>query len=143
MDIMFICKEASLSSFITNLTFAIKAQNDGSKAGVVFTEEALMAISGGGVCGWPLLLRERSVNIKISKALRELGIPAMSTRDAREIDIKNLMKEAKNKGVTLLSCPLWSGLLGDEGKIPAEVVKIDIESLIDEIRTAKTIIGSF
>ena len=143
MDIIFICKEATVSSFITNLTLAMEAQKKGDKAGVVFTEEALSVVNGASVPGWPPPLLEREVIIKISKGIKQLDIPAMDPQNEREINIKHLMEEAKERGVSLIYCPLWSNLLGHKKGFAVDIPRIEVEKFLDEILTAKTVIGSF
>ena len=143
MDIFFICKDAEESSAITNLVLAIEAKKNGADVGVLFTEGALASVSGEQIWDWPWLLDDWDVRVKIAHNAQNMNIPVISARDSRETDLGCLITEAKNNGISLQACPLWTGLLGIKGKLSPEITEIDMATLLKELQETKKVIGVF
>ena len=142
MDIMLICRDALENSVISNIAMAMEAKKNGSNAGVVFTQEALVALAGGSF-RWSPLMENRDTKIKVSKNATAMGIQIASEKDKRWTDIYRLLRSAKEAGISLMACPLWSQLLQVEGKLPPEISTVDSQTLFKEMNQAKTIIGGF
>ena len=142
MEILFVCRDALENSVIANLVMAMEAKKAGMDAGVLFTEEALAGL-GGGAFAWAPLLADRDTRITVAKKAKEKGIPVISSLDKRETDIKPLVKAAKDAGVGLFACPVWSDLLELRGRLPAEVQEIDLPMALKLLSGAKRVIGTF
>jgi len=142
MDIILICRDALENSFLSNIGVAMEARRNGSEVGIVFTQEALAALAGGAL-RWSPLLENRATKITVAKNATAMGLPFASEKDKRWTDIYRLLKSAKEAGVALVACPLWSKLLEVEGKLPPEISSIDSPSLFMKMEKAKIIIGGF
>ena len=142
MDIILICRDALENSLLGNIGMALEAKKNGSSPGILFTQEALAAVAGQSF-RWSPLLENRGTKIAVSKNATAMGIQLASERDKRWTDINRLIKSAKEAGIPLMACPLWSNLLGLEGKLPPEISAIDSQTLLKEMKEAKTIIGGF
>lgn len=152
MDFLFICREAEENSILTNLEFATQAVNGGRSAAVLFTEEALLALSG---CSfrWSPLLKGRVPRMVVSRQANALGVPFAAEWDARWTDAPKLLAYARERGVVLWRCPLWSQLLGfgapstpgGEGSAEALYELVDLEpmDLLQELERATTVVGGF
>ena len=142
MDLLLICNHALANSLLTNLTMAKEAKNAGLDAGVLFTSEALQAITEG-VFTWPRELMEQRLRFKIVDNGKTMGIPAKGRGDGRQVDVLQLVTEAKAASIPMFACPLWTGLLGFQGKIPQGIQEIDIPTMLKMLQEAKSIIGAF
>ena len=142
MDIMLICRDALENSLISNIGMAMEAKKNGSDAAIVFTQEALAALAGEAF-RWSPLLENRPTKIKVSKSATAMGLQIASEKDKRWTDIYRLLKSAKEAGIALMACPMWSNLLQVEGKLPPEISTVDSQTLLKEMNEAKTIIGGF
>ncbi len=142
MDILLICRDALENSLLGNIALALEAKKSGTDAGILFTQEALAALAGEPF-RWSPLLENRDSRIKILRQATEMGIQIASEKDQRWTDIGRLIKSAKEAGIPLMACPLWSELLEVDGKLPSEISIIDSPTLLKEIEEAKAIIGGF
>ena len=142
MDLLLICRDGLENSIIANLVLAMEAKKAGMEAAVLFTEEALAGL-GGGALAWSPLLADRDTRMTVAKKATEKGIPVIGKLDKRETDIRPLAKAAKEAGVGLFACPVWSDLLDLRGKLPAEVQEIDLPMAFKLLSGAKKVIGSF
>src|SRR3990172_1266108 len=138
MDILFICRSAQEGSVIGNVGLALEAQKAGQQVAVVFTGEVLAALAGQSF-NWSPLLIGRDIRARISKNAKNLGIPANSAKDDRWTDMRRLVQEAKTGGLALWACPLWSQLLGVDGRLPEALERVDMAAYIKALRDAKTI----
>ena len=80
--------------------------------------------------------------MKIAKNAEKRGIPVASAKDARWTDMKRLIKGAKEAGVTMSACPLWSDLLEVKGKLPPEITEIGSTEVLKRLKEATAIIGN-
>ncbi len=142
MDIILICRDALENSVLGNIGLAIEAKKGGSDAGVLFTQEALAALAGKAF-RWSPLLEDRGTRIGIIKSAMAMDLPIASERDKRWSDIFRLIKSAKEAGISLMACPLWTKLLQLDGELPPEISAIDSQTLFKEMKEAKIIIGGF
>lgn len=130
-EVLLICRDGLASSIASSLIFAIGAKRAGVDIGVFFTQEALQAIAESKF-ELPVLLKEHVD--KITRNAKGMGLLT---------DPLVLLKSASNAGVALLACPIWVGLLELKGKLPAQIMEIDIPTALKTIQEAKKIIGSF
>ncbi|BBO82025.1 hypothetical protein DSCO28_25910 [Desulfosarcina ovata subsp. sediminis] len=141
MDTIFICRDALANSLISNLVLAMEAKKAGAEVGVIFTEEALLALSGQ-TWAWSPLMGDRDTRMAIAKSAKKMDIPMVSAKDARQIDTKVLLESASENGVRLIACSLWTSLLPVEGKLPPFVEKVDLDAAVKTLAESKTVIGS-
>lgn len=139
--IVLICRDALENSIIGNVGLAMEAKKAGEEPSVIFTQEALDALAGAS-CDWSPLFRPREMRMKITRAANGRGIPAASPKDDRWSDMKRLLQGAKESGVGLYACPMWSDLLGLKGKLPAELTEIDMGAVFQALKEADVVIGS-
>ena len=144
MELMFISRDAREDSLLGTVMMAMEARKAGADVGILFTGEAIAALSGRSF-NWSPLLEDRESRMGISRTAKELGYPLASPRDRRGRWTKplQLLPAASEAGVRLLACPLWSKLLDAGEKLPEELEQIEVESLVRELRQAQKVIGSF
>lgn len=142
MDMLLICRDALENSVIGNVALAMAAKREGHDVGILFTEEALAALAGESF-GWSPLFQSRDARIKISRNATAMGVAVADVRDNRWTDLSRLLKAAKEAGVRLMACPLWSQILAVDGKLPPEITAIDSTTMLKELQEAKTITGGF
>jgi peroxiredoxin family protein len=142
MDMILICRDAVEDSVIGNVAMTMAAKKEGQDVGIIFTEEALAALAGESF-GWSPLFQNRDARIKISRNATAMGIEVADARDNRWTDLSRLLKAAKEAGVRLMACPLWSQILDVDGKLPPEITAIDSATMLKELKEAKIIIGGF
>jgi peroxiredoxin family protein len=130
-EVLLICRDGLASSIASSLIFAIGAKRTGVNIGVFFTQEALQAIAENKFELSPLLKEHMD---KIARNAKGMGLLT---------DPMLLLKSASNAGVALFACPIWVGLLELKGKLPAQIMEIDIPTALKTILEAKKIIGSF
>ena len=141
MDILFICRDALYDSMISNLTLAMSFRKSGKTVGVVFTGDALYGLCNG-IIRYPTSLSGVEVRKTISSGADQLGLFLHPARDPKGIDIRPLLLQAKESGVLLYACPIWSSLLKLSDKLPQELSPVAMEKLLDEIGSSTKIIGA-
>lgn len=142
MDMILICRDAVEDSVIGNVAMTMAAKKEGQDVGIIFTEEALAALAGESF-GWSPLFQNRDARIKISRNATAMGVEVADAKDNRWTDLSRLLKAAKEAGVRLMACPLWSQILDVDGKLPPEITAIDSATMLKELKEAKIIIGGF
>jgi peroxiredoxin family protein len=141
VDILFICRDALYDSMISNLTLAMSFRKSGKTVGVVFTGDALHGLCNG-IIRYPASLSGVEVRKTISSGADQLGLSLHPARDPKGIDIRPLLLQAKESGVLLYACPIWSSLLKLSDKLPQELSPVAMEKLLDEIGSSTKIIGA-
>lgn len=141
MDILFICRDALYDSMINNLTLAMSFQKSGKTVGVIFTGDALHSLCNE-VIKYPASFSGVEMRKKISSGADQLGLSVHPPRDPKGIDIRPLLLQAKESGVQLYACPIWSSLLNLSGKLPQGLNLITIAKLLDEISSSPKVIGA-
>lgn len=141
MDILFICRDALFDSMISNLTIAVSFCKSGKTVGVVFTGDALLSLCNG-IIRYPASLSGVEVRKTISSGADQLGLSLHPARDPKGINIKPLLLHAKESGVQLYACPIWSSLLNLGDKLPEGLSPITMEKLLDEISLSPKVIGA-
>ena len=142
MDMLLICKDALENSLVTNLTLAMEARKQGMEVGILFTEDALVAL-GGQSWDWSPLLRDWNPRVLVARNAAKLNLPLATARGRHETDVGQLLKAAKEAGVSLLACPIWASLLELEGKLAPEITQMDFAATLKALREAKTVVGGF
>ena len=141
MDLIFICRDALENSVISNIGFALEARKAGMDVGVLFTEEALLAMAGESF-RWSDLFQGRDTRARISKNATSMGIEVANQKDSRWTDLTRLLCLAREKGVRLFACPLWVQILDVKQEISSRLELLEMETIIQELTKAK-IIGGF
>ena len=136
-----ICKEGTEDSVVGNVALAKACRAAGRDAAVLFTGEALAAISRGPFA-WSRLFAGRDTRMAISKNAQAQGLPLGAERDSRWTDIRRFLRETAGDGVPLLACPIWSGLLGMEDA-PEGLRQISNEELVEALSSAGVVVGSY
>ncbi len=144
MELLFIVRDAREDALLSTVVMAMEAQKAGAETGILFTGEAIAALSGK-TFNWAPLLVDWDTRMLVSRTANEMGYPLASPRDKRMRWTKplQLIPAAKDAGVRLLACPLWSKLLNAEEKLPGELERSDMASVLQELRQAQKVIGTF
>ena len=140
MDMIFFSKSALYDSLINCFVYAMAAKKSGKRVGIVFTGDALNCLCTG-IMRWPGSLSGMEAKKTISKEAVNRGIEISGQRDPREINIEPLARKARESGVMLYACPVWSGLLKLKDSFPDWIAEITMERLIEEIAASGKIIG--
>lgn len=142
MDLVFICRDALASSLLSNLLLAMEAQKAGKKVAVLFTQEALAAVSSGAFL-WPHGLQGQPTRLTMADAAKAMDIPTMMRGEGRQVNAAAMVDKARQAGVPLFACPAWTQLLGLKGKLPPGVAEMDLATALKTLGEAKQVIGSF
>jgi peroxiredoxin family protein len=144
VELLFIVRDAREDALLSTVVMAMEAQKAGAETGILFTGEAIAALSGK-TFNWAPLLVDWDTRMLVSRTANEMGYPLASPRDKRMRWTKplQLIPAAKDAGVRLLACPLWSKLLNAEEKLPGELERSDMASVLQELRQAQKVIGTF
>ena len=140
MDLLFICRDATENSLIGNVGMAMRTQARGRQTAVLFTEEALAALAGEAF-HWSPLFAARPARITISRNATALGLPVAAERDDRWTDLRRLLEAAREAGVRLLACPVWSQILDLDGRLPDVIERPAEDELLAALESAKVIGG--
>ena len=141
MDLLLIQRDALASSLVGGLLTALHARKAGQEVAVVFTQEALAAIALGSF-EWPRELSGQEMRLLMADRGAEVGLPLLGRGEGRQLDAKGLLSRAQDAGVVLYACPVWSSLLGLEGKPPQGLKPLDTAALLGLIQDAKKVIGT-
>jgi len=141
VDILFFCRDALYDSLINNLTLAMSLQKGGKTTGIVFTGDALHCLCNGMI-KWPNSLVDVDARKTILSGAKSLGLSLQNSRDPKSIDIKPLFLQARESGVLLYACPVWTNLLQVAGKLPEGLSEIGMEKLLGEINSTSKVMGA-
>lgn len=141
MDLLLILRDALASSLVGGLLMALNARAEGRAVGVLFTQEALAA-AAGGCFEWPRELSGQEMRLTMADRGGAMGVPLLGRGDGRQLDAKGLMSKAHDAGIALYACPIWTSLLGLDGKIPEPVQSLDNASLSSLLQDAKRVVGT-
>jgi peroxiredoxin family protein len=142
MDLVFICRDALASSLLGNLVLAMEAQKAGSKVAVLFTQEALNALDGGAFL-WPQGLQGQRTRLTMATNAPAMDIPVMMRGEGRQVNALDMVEKARQAGVPMYACPVWSQLLDLKGRLPTGVAEMDLPTALKTLGEAKRVIGSF
>ncbi len=141
MDLLLILRDALANSVVGGLLLAMEARKTGREVGVLITQEALAALARGSF-GWPRELAGPEMRLSLADRAAEAGVPLTARGEGRQIDTKGLVAQAREAGVVLYACPIWSSLLGLEGKLPDGLESLDAAALCGLIQDARRVVGS-
>lgn len=142
MDLLLIVRDALASAVAGNALLALAAREAGREVAILLTGEALAAVAGG-VLGWPRELAGQAMRLRIADRAKAAGLPLTSKGEARQLDVRALLAQARNAGVQLYACPFWSSLLDLEGKLPDGLQALEREAAVRLALEAKRVVGSF
>jgi len=142
MDLLLIVRDALASSVASNLLTAIEAKAAGRQVGVLFTQEALAA-AAHGTFAWPRELSGQEMRLGIADRGAAAGLPLLGRGEGRQLDVKGLMTRARDAGVILYACPLWSALLGLSDRLPQGLQGLEHDAALRLIQEAKQVVGAF
>ena len=142
MDIILICRDALASSLLGNLLMAVEAHKAGKKIAVMFTEEALAALSTGAFL-WPQALQAQPIRLAMANNASDLDIPIMLRGEGRQVNALGMVEKARQAGVPMYACPTWSQLLDVKGKLPEGIDEMNLPTALKTLGEAKQVIGSF
>ena len=142
MDLLLILRDALASSVVGGLQLAMEARKTGREVGVLVTQETLAALAHGSF-GWPRELAGQEMRLALADSGAEAGIPLTARGEGRQIDAKGLVAQTREAGILLYACPIWSSLLGLEGKLPDGLESLDAAALCGLIQDARRVVGSF
>jgi peroxiredoxin family protein len=141
MDLLLILRDALASSLVGGLLMALNARKAGQEVGVLMTQEALSAIALGSF-EWPRELSGQEMRLAIADHGKAAGVPVLGRGEGRQLDARGLLSQAREAGVVIYACPIWSSLLGLEGKLPDSLQGLDTAGLCDLIQDAKQVVGT-
>lgn len=141
MKALFICRQGTEDTVVGNVALARVWRESGREAAVLFTGEALAALSAGPV-QWSPLFQSRPARMTISRNAERLGLPLADPRDGRWTDVRRLLRETASAGVPLWACPIWSALLGIESP-PEGLTAISRERLLEELAASDMVVGGY
>lgn len=142
MDLLLICKDASASSLVANLLWAMQARKAGVDAAVLFSSEALAAFTSGTFL-WPRELMLQDARLAMADSAKAQDLPIMLRGEGRQLDFHGVFARAQQAGLPMYADPIWTELLALRGKLPAGIAEIDAAGGLKLLREAKTVIGSF
>lgn len=142
MDLLLICRDGLANSLTSVLLTAMEAKRAGIDVGVVFTQEALRCVAGEGVLRWSPGLTGQELRLRIADAAIARNLPITGGKgEGRELDALALVGQAKEAGVPMFACPLWTGLLGLD-KLPEGITVVEPSALVKTLQGAKKVIGT-
>jgi peroxiredoxin family protein len=141
MDLLLIVRDALASSVASNLLTAIQAQAAGRRVAVLFTQEALAAAARGSFA-WPRELSGQEMRLTVADRGAAAGLPLLGRGEGRQLDVKGLMTRARDAGVILYACPLWSSLLGIADRLPPGLQPLESDAALRLIQEAKRVVGA-
>lgn len=141
MDLLVILRDALGSSAVGGLLTAMAAKQAGRDVGVLITQEALAALSSG-TFGWPRELAGQEMRWRLADQGATLGLPLTGRGEGRQVDVKALVGKAREAGVTIYACPIWTTLLDLQGKLPAGLDPLEPAGAVALIEKSKRVVGT-
>ena len=141
MDLLLICKDALANSIVDNLLISMEAKKAGMDVGVLFTQEAVVALAGESI-SWSPALTGQDTRLAMVKNGAAMEVPVAGSGQGKQLDTRQLVVKAKEAGIPLYASPVWTSLLGLQGKLPTTLTEIDMPTTLKTIQEAKTVVGS-
>jgi peroxiredoxin family protein len=130
VEIVIICKDGTINSYLSSLVIAINEKKKGRDISVVFMQEGLVALIDKKFRYAPSL---KSYIKEIEKNANTMGVPTNPFE---------LIKEAKKLGVPLYACQAWMKLLGGKPPklaVPEGLDKLELSELVDLLAKANKV----
>lgn len=141
MDLLFILRDALGSSIAGGFAAATAAAKAGRKVGVLVTQEALAGLTVGSL-RWPRELSGQDVRFLLADRASSVGLPVLGKGEARQLDVRAIVAQACEAGVSVYACPIWASLLNLDGKLPKGFQTLDPARLVDCLQSAGQVIGT-
>lgn len=141
MDVLFIVRDASASSLVGTILTALQAQQAGRTVSVLITQDALAALARG-TFAWPRELSGQTARLTLADRGAAMGVPLLGRGEGRQLDPKGLVTRARDAGIPLYACPVWSSLLGLDGAPPAGLQAVASGTLAELLCSARQVVGS-
>ena len=144
VDLLVILRDALASSLVGSLLVALDARRRGCEVGVLVTQEALAALAFG-TFEWPRELSGQEMRLALADRGAALGVPVSGRGEGRQLDPKQLVGTARDAGVALYACPIWTSLLGlgsGPNDLPPGIRALDAATAWTLIRNAKQVVGT-
>lgn len=141
MDLVLIVRDALASSLAGNVALALGAKEAGQDVGVLFTGEALAAVAQG-TFEWPRELSGQRARLALANNAASAGLPVAGRGEGRIVDVKAMMSRAREAGVVLYACPMWTPLLGLTDRLPEGFRGLDTAATLDLLTNTKTVVGA-
>jgi hypothetical protein len=141
VDLLLIQRDAWASSLLTNLTLALEARRAGREAALLVTEEALAALAAGSFA-WPRELSGPRLRLALADRAKAAGLPVAGRGEGRRIDAPALVASAREAGVRLYACPIWTRLLALEADLPDGLEPIEAGALLELIGKSGRVVGT-
>ena len=129
MDIVFICRDALSNSLLNNLLMATEARKEGSDVAIIFTQEALAGLCGDALA-WSRGLQGQGHRMQMVNQAQAMDIPVSGTGQGKQLNARPLVAKAQKAGVKMIACPIWTSLLGLEGRLPRGIEKTDLSQAL-------------
>ena len=120
---------------------ALEARKTKSNVGVLITQEALAATAFGSF-EWPRELSGQALRMTMADRGAGAGLPLLARGEARQLDARGLITTARQAGIALYACPMWTSLLGLENRIPDGIQALDSGTVVRLIQDAKQVVGT-
>lgn len=131
-DLLITCRDALSNSLLGCVATAILTKKqEGLNVGLMFTQEAVIALAEGKFRLSPLL---EPYDQKIETVRKQFNFPQEPVE---------LVRMAKKAGVTVFTCSVWSEMMGLAQDLPEELEIVSVEELMKRISNSKKILGSF
>ena len=108
---------------------------------VLVTQEALAALARGSFA-WPRELSDQPVRWTLADRGDALGVPVLGRGEGRQLDPKGLVARAREAGVVLYACPIWSSLLDLGKQLPEGIDPLPAADLPGLIQDAGQVVGT-
>ena len=141
MDLLLIVRDALGSSLVGSLLTALRAREAGQEVAVLVTQEALAALARGSFA-WPRELSDQPVRWTLADRGDALGVPVLGRGEGRQLDPKGLVARAREAGVVLYACPIWSSLLDLGKQLPEGIDPLPAADLPGLIQDAGQVVGT-
>ena len=139
MDVVFIVRDALASSVVGTMLTAIEIKQSGVDTAVLVTQEALAALADGTLA-WPRELASERRYVLADRA-ETMELPVRGRGASRQVDALGVVAKARDAGVPLFACPIWTSLLGLDAP-PNGLDALDTDAMTELLEEADTVIGS-
>ena len=131
IDIFIVSRDESKQSIVACLGTAIALRQKGLAVTLMYEHNAMIALAERRFEYTGLL---ESYADATEKAISDHGFPT---------EPMELLKIAKEAGVDIISCPIWTAVAKSRNVLPSELRIVELNELFDIIAGAKKILGSF
>ena len=141
MDLLFIARDASGSSFVSVGLAAQAAKKNGKDVAIFVTAEALAAFSSGAL-SWPRELQGQDRRRTIADNGKGMGVELKSKGEGRQVDPFACIAKAHEAGIRVIACPFWTQLLDISGKLPEGTELIGTSEFVELLDQTTTVVGT-